>query len=97
MAGFVQRLDEIIERCFHPGDVHLRDAVRHVPTVTGSRALSDSSTGGGTRRATSPPRRKTSLTSREDTYVYSTAGSMKIVSMFGLSSRFMSAICSSYS
>src|SRR5205085_3152783 len=66
-------------------------------TVTGSRAFSDSSTAGGTRRATSPPRRKTSFTRREETYVYSTAGSMKIVSTCAFSSRFMSAICSSYS
>ena len=36
-------------------------------TATGSRALSDSSTGEGTRRATSPPSRKTSLTRREET------------------------------
>ena len=70
---------------------------RYVTTVTGSRALSDSRTTGGTRRATSPPRRKTSFTRREETYVYSTAGSMKIVSTCAFSSRFMSAICSSYS
>lgn len=36
-------------------------------TANGSRALSESSTGEGTRRATSPPSRKTSLTRREET------------------------------
>src|SRR5205807_9244544 len=69
----------------------------YVASVTGNRALSDSRTTGGTSRATSPPRRKTSFTSREETYVYSTAGSMKIVSTCAFSSRFISAICSSYS
>src|SRR5207248_946196 len=44
-----------------------RDDIPYRPAVTGSLAFSDSSTGGGTSLATSPPRRKTSFTSREET------------------------------
>jgi hypothetical protein len=48
-------------------EIESKSRERYPPTVTGSRAFSDSSTGGGTSRATSPPRRKTSLTRREET------------------------------
>src|SRR6266852_5355541 len=47
---------------------YARDKLKAVHTTapTPSRALSDSRTGGGTSRATSPPRRKTSFTRREE-------------------------------
>src|ERR1039458_4471756 len=62
-----------------------------------NRACSRLSTDGGTSPVIFPPRPNTSFTSRELMKEYASWAIMNTVSICGLSRRFMSAICSSYS
>src|SRR5690606_23993013 len=79
----------------HPFREHRHYAFRIFRACCFSR--SRASTASGTRPATEPPSDATSLTSRELTYVYCSAGIMKTVSTSGLRCRFMRAVCISYS